>query len=409
MTNLKRLIVVDDDEQVVYLIKAALEKRYTVEGFTHPIQAYQAFLKNPCCLFLTDLMMPEMSGEELVSKLTQHENSPLILVLTSISDLNTVIQLMRNGAYDYMLKPIRVDDLLSRVEKAFEVAELRRMQKIVEKERQLRIESQLNWNLWKESAMKKSFDKVEGNLISNLNSSLVQGAGIGTITTLIQMIEQASQPQEDSYLVPKDLMDMLFENAAISNHLTMMLGDINYIINNPFNLKPINLKDLHNLIQSEINYLQSFQEKRNHTIKLGSNPAMTNTAHSVNLELEYFSKAIRELLLNAMKFSLESTDIYILFEIIKDKLHIHILNHPQTQNEVYGIPEEYSRLVFEPFFRIARTVHEEYQTLDFGLGLTLVEKVIHQHNGKITVQNLKNYLNFSSGNLVCFSIELPMD
>jgi K+-sensing histidine kinase KdpD len=85
-----------------------------------------------------------------------------------------------------------------------------------------------------------------------------------------------------------------------------------------------------------------------------------------------------------------------------------ILNVPEVQNGILGIPEAYSRVVFEPFFRICRTVQEEYKTLDFGLGLTLVEKVINKHNGKVAVENLKNYLD-NKGSLVSFKIILNMD
>ena len=56
-----------------------------------------------------------------------------------------------------------------------------------------------------------------------------------------------------------------------------------------------------------------------------------------------------------------------------------------------GIPVEYENMIFEPFCRLVKTVQEDYHTLEFGLGLTMAEKTIKAHKGKIRLYNIKDY------------------
>ena len=102
---------------------------------------------------------------------------------------------------------------------------------------------------------------------------------------------------------------------------------------------------------------------------------------------------MREIVFNAFKFSKENTKIYIIMEVKSKSILISILNTPDIIGGVYGILPEYSNIIFEPFFRISKLVFESFPTLDFGLGLTMVDKIFRKQNGKIRVNNLLSYLN----------------
>ena len=120
---------------------------------------------------------------------------------------------------------------------------------------------------------------------------------------------------------------------------------------------------------------------------------------------------MREIVFNAFKFSKENTKIYIIMEVKSKSILISILNTPDIIGGVYGILPEYSNIIFEPFFRISKLVFESFPTLDFGLGLTMVDKIFRKQNGKIRVNNLLSYLNMDDkgtpGILVNFEIEIP--
>ena len=172
-----------------------------------------------------------LSGNEFVGKLLVEDQKPVIIVLSSERDLSIVIQLMRSGVYDYVVKPCNFDELSVKIEKALELAELKRLQWVMQKEREIRMEQQLSWNLWKENAIKRDIDKTDSNLIGNLNTSLTQGAGIGTTTALIAMIKSSAIEDGDYVKVKKRLVTALYDNAEFTNKLLSMLEEIEKVIN----------------------------------------------------------------------------------------------------------------------------------------------------------------------------------
>ncbi|MEQ9366914.1 MAG: sensor histidine kinase [Leptospirales bacterium] len=133
---------------------------------------------------------------------------------------------------------------------------------------------------------------------------------------------------------------------------------------------------------------------------------------------EYLKSAFTELLRNALKFSPGGSPILVLMRKDNDRVFISFMNqaspHKQSSvgrrqsniEEVDGIPAEYERLVFEPFFRIVKTVDERYDTIDNGLGLTRVQKIVLRHGGNISLFNVDDHI--GTNLRVNAEIELPL-
>jgi DNA-binding NtrC family response regulator len=106
--SVERVLVVDDDEALLNLMVLALRRRgYQVEQAGDGFSALKVLAPQPpFSVLLTDLMMPGMSGLELLRearKLDEHLQS---VVVTAAPDLDSAITAMRaDGAYDYLLKP----------------------------------------------------------------------------------------------------------------------------------------------------------------------------------------------------------------------------------------------------------------------------------------------------------------
>ncbi len=404
----KRLIIVDDDPIILEVAKVAFaSKTYQIFTTTSPKEALKEFIENPTLVVLSDLNMPGMSGVEFLNELKKLPNTPVFIILTSQNDISTAVELFQSGVHDYILKPFSGKELAVRMDKAFEYAEMKLISENIVKERETRIEHQLNWNLFKEGLIKKDTDRSDSGLMTSINSSLVQGAGLGALSPLVQLMKETSTVQGEFYLVEKELLDTLFDTTKFSDKLIYIIGDIDYVINNDLVKERTSLTDIKKIIQEVIDENQEFIKLKEHQVKL-SESNLSLSSETVDINDEYFRKAIKELILNALKFSEANTKIYFLFEISKDIFNISILNSPLKDTlEGNGIQKDFQTLIFEPFFRIVRTVHEEYGTLDFGLGLTFVEKIIRNHGGKIRITNLKNFLENNNSNLVSFTIELP--
>jgi DNA-binding NtrC family response regulator len=96
----------------------------TVTAYADPIKGLADALAHPPDLVLLDMRMPGMSGEELFARLHQaHPNVPIVF-LTAFGSVEGAVVAMRNGAFDYLQKPFKRDDLLLVVKRALAHAEL---------------------------------------------------------------------------------------------------------------------------------------------------------------------------------------------------------------------------------------------------------------------------------------------
>jgi DNA-binding response OmpR family regulator len=147
----KRIIIAEDDEILGNLIKESLESNgYTVALVTNGKEALEEIKKIPCSILITDIEMPEMDGYELIVHLQEMEFQPLIFVVTGNNESSFIIDVMKKGVYDYILKPLNIEDFLMKVDRAYETYQLRRIKSISEKEKDLRLENQMEWLQWQQ-------------------------------------------------------------------------------------------------------------------------------------------------------------------------------------------------------------------------------------------------------------------
>lgn len=409
----RKILLVDDDELILDSVKTALETRdFDVLTAANGSLAMEIFKNNSVPVVITDLQMPVLDGVGLIKNLFLFENKPIIIVQSIASDMDLIVELMQKGVYDYLLKPFNFSELILRVDKAYEAAEFRILKENLEKERQVRISHMLDWNEWKENVLKRDQDKIDGNLIGSIRTSFSQGTGLGSLLSVIRLIEKKAVEKESSYEISKPLMQFLLENAKNASRIIEVLEEIDSIQSSEVALEKLTISEIHSLLSSIAKEMNEYRKIKNQRIIMCENNFIYYS-QKVQINSEYFKKVIVELLFNAFKFSVPKSKIYIMIEINSKSVFISIMSFPEKDGTgVTGILPEYSNVVFEPFFRISKLVFESIPTLDFGLGLTMVDKVIRRHNGKIKATNLTSFLFTdeagSPGTLVDFEIELPV-
>jgi len=121
------ILVVDDEESALRAARRALR----VHGFEHvltcndPRKALPMLDEHRVELLLLDLLMPQMSGEEVLEEVArQHPQLPVI-VITAEQDVRTAVRCMKLGAADYLLKPVGAEQLAETVERVLEQSALR--------------------------------------------------------------------------------------------------------------------------------------------------------------------------------------------------------------------------------------------------------------------------------------------
>jgi signal transduction histidine kinase len=103
------ILVVDDDEALLYLMTSHLERQgYAVESTANPFQGLDLVkTRGPFAVLVTDLMMPYMDGVQLLRKARQVDPHLEVIVITAAASVETAIAAMReDGAYNYLMKPL---------------------------------------------------------------------------------------------------------------------------------------------------------------------------------------------------------------------------------------------------------------------------------------------------------------
>ncbi|MGV1099612.1 sigma-54-dependent transcriptional regulator [Thiovibrio sp. JS02] len=89
-------------------------------------EVHEILKQRPIEIILLDLMMPHVSGQEILKEVSaRHPEIPVIIV-TGVNEVETAVQCIRNGAFDYVLKPVEIERLLPGIRRALEIRNLRR-------------------------------------------------------------------------------------------------------------------------------------------------------------------------------------------------------------------------------------------------------------------------------------------
>ena len=122
----RRVLVVDDDESLRRVTQVQLEQEgYTVTTAADARQALAALEKAPQDLVITDLMMPGLSGAELLKRIRVDYPEVTVIMVTAFGTVESAVETIKLGAYDYITKPVNADVLRLKVSRALDHLRLR--------------------------------------------------------------------------------------------------------------------------------------------------------------------------------------------------------------------------------------------------------------------------------------------
>jgi DNA-binding NtrC family response regulator len=189
-----KLLVVDDERN----IREGLQKALTLDGYDVEVAqdgrvALETIVEGDIDLVITDLKMPQLSGDELMKEaLSRYPYLPII-ILTGYGTIENAVEAMRNGAYDFITKPLNIDKLSIIVTRALENSSLKRQNR--ELLDQLRKKYSFENIIGKSVPMKKVFETIELVAPSRANVLIYGDSGTGK-----EMIADAihhNSPRED--------------------------------------------------------------------------------------------------------------------------------------------------------------------------------------------------------------------
>ena len=121
------ILVVDDAPEIRFSMSEVLRREsFTVDMACDGQEAIEKFGKDFFDVVITDLAMPRKNGMEVLSFLKEHSPETICIIITGFGTIHGAVEAMRQGAFDYLTKPVKLEEVIVVVDKAIEVRELRR-------------------------------------------------------------------------------------------------------------------------------------------------------------------------------------------------------------------------------------------------------------------------------------------
>lgn len=121
-----KVLVVDDEEAIRKLVHRILtETDYEVVTASDGHEALNIVGQGNVGVVILDIKMPGLSGMEVLQKLAVDCPDIFVIIMTGVADTETVVEAMNLGAYDYITKPLKRDDLVLSVQRALEIRNIK--------------------------------------------------------------------------------------------------------------------------------------------------------------------------------------------------------------------------------------------------------------------------------------------
>lgn len=312
-------------------------------------------------LTLIDLKMPGLSGFNVLEKIRDVDPQSIPIVITGYATVESAVEAMKKGAYDFLPKPFTPDELriiigraLERRKLAREAETLRREKKIMEENFITMVSHQLRSPL---VAIQQYFEVILAGMAGRVDDSQ-KG-----------MIVRARERLDGLLRLINDWLDM----ARITR---------GQIIDR---LVPLSLETI---LDSQVEFMKPLAQE--HKVRLELKPP-EKTALVLG-DKQSLEQVFSNLITNAIKYNRPEGSVTISVREEGDSLVADV-----TDTGI-GIAREHLPIIFDQFYRVSR--REDQKVKGTGLGLAIAKKIIEAHNGSIQVVS-------DPGRGSTFSVRLP--
>jgi signal transduction histidine kinase len=334
------ILVVDDEMGPRESLKMILNPYYSVFTADRGAQAVEMLKQHPIDLVTLDLKMPGFSGINVLEKVKQHDPDIEAIIITGYGSLDTAIEGLRLGAFDYISKPFDVNHILALVRRGLE----RRNAK-----------SQLR--------------RVKSDFLSNISHELRTPLSVvvGFVYLLLNQVigkltEEQQKVLETVYRNSEELLELI-DNVLWMTSLNA--GDANAT------LERFDVRDV--VTETTKRYEKAVREKN---LRLDVSIAQGETA--IVSDRAKIERVFQNVFNNAVKFTAEG-DINVKVQPSPHRNRVDI----EITDTGVGIEQSKIDSIFEPFHQADNSIHRSYSGL--GIGLTVARRMAELIGGNLSV------------------------
>ncbi|HLZ48943.1 MAG TPA: ATP-binding protein [Candidatus Limnocylindria bacterium] len=406
-----RVLIVDDEESVTITMAAILEMDgYSVATALHGADALAQIQGEVFDLVLTDLRLDDFDGMEVLAAARRKAPDTVGIVLTGYASLESAVKALRQGAYDYMLKPADVEELRATVARGIERRKLgvQLRERIAELEQANRTISELNDSLQDRVAQAtrdlqarvheldaaraelqagyeklQELDKLKSQFLSIASHELKTPitAMSGFVQIAVRRIKRrldAGRPSEEQW---KKEEETLLEQLEVVQRQTGKLArlvdellDVSRIESGRLELRVADI-DLPELAAEVMKRHQLMATK--HELRLHYDPEQKL---GVRGDRDHLEQVLNNLIGNAMKYSPEGGPIDVtVARAGEQEIEFAVADHG------IGIRAPELARVFGLFYRSPDRNARDVGGM--GLGLYITKEIVDRHNGRIWAES----------------------
>lgn len=193
-----KILIVDDEKPIRDSLKMVLDE----EGFTTSVasdgeDALQKLQAENFDVVISDIKMPKLDGIQLLEAAAKVSPDTFFIIMTAYASVKTAIEALRNGAYDYLIKPVEFDDVILRLKKLIEFKNLSAENRALRQ--RLSYETGFVNIIGNSEPMKKVFDVISQVAQTNSNILIMGKSGTGK-EMVAKAIHQNSKRKDKIFL-----------------------------------------------------------------------------------------------------------------------------------------------------------------------------------------------------------------
>lgn len=299
-------------------------------------------------LVFVDLKMPGISGFEVLERINEIDPTIVAIVITGFATINSAVEAMQKGAFDFLPKPFTPDELRLITRRGLE------KRKLVLETLALRREKEM---------LRNHFAAIVSHELKSPLAAVQQYL----MALSSELSDQLSDDQARRFERMQTRIDDLMK--LIHTWLRAMTVDIDNIREN---FGPTSIPDV---VSKAVESVQSHAIRKNISIET----SMQEKIASVNGDEGTLVEAVVNLIGNSVKYSPIGSEIAVTVEETEDQIFIAV------QDNGIGISEEDLPFIFEDFYTGKTKQNTEKSS---GLGLALTRRIIEAHEGSISVESV---------------------
>lgn len=337
-------ILIVDDEKVIRDLCARALMEYRVFQAGNCADAVRIYEKERTDLVLADVMMPGGDGIQLLRQIKELDPNAAVIIMTGFAEKEIILNALREGADDFISKPLNLLQLKTVMEKALARKQLK-----------------------EELATLKQLDRLKSNFLSLISHKL--RTPITAISLFLQNIQRGVYETSDALFLQN--VNLINEEAAYLNRMVNDLLTFSQMMegSNVLHLEPC---DLNVMVGGVLQGSREALRKPGITTEFCEKQLPV-----VNLDRAKIAFALQQVIDNAYKFSGETGRISIQINNGGDHFVVSVADSGA------GIPQEELVRVFDKFYQI--DPDNTGQVRGFGLGLFYAREFVRQHGGSLNI------------------------